>query len=105
MSPEQLAGKKIDGQSDLFSLGVTLYQLACGVLPFQGDSMAQLMYKIANESPSDPLAHNPALPECLLAIIGRALAKDKGERYRTGEEMARELRGCAGSFGAVDVSL
>src|SRR5215813_883710 len=58
MSPEQLAGKKIDGQSDLFSLGVTLYQLCCGSLPFSGESMAQLMFKIANEPPIDILGVN-----------------------------------------------
>jgi serine/threonine-protein kinase len=105
MSPEQLSGKKIDGQSDLFSLGVMLYQLVCGALPFQGDSMAQLMYKIANEPPIDPLSLNPALPECLLATLDRALAKSKEERFATGEQMAKALRECAGAFGAVDVAL
>ena len=49
MSPEQLSGKKVDGRSDLFSLGVTMYQLLAGQLPFQADSMATLMFKIANE--------------------------------------------------------
>jgi serine/threonine-protein kinase len=107
MSPEQLSGKKIDGQSDLFSLGVTLYQLCCGALPFQGDSMAQLMYKIANEAPVDPLTLNPAMPDGLVAIIQRALAKQKEQRFRTGGEMAAALRECAASSfgGVVDVSL
>jgi eukaryotic-like serine/threonine-protein kinase len=105
MSPEQLAGRKIEGQSDLFSLGVTLFQLACGNLPFQGESMTQLMFKIANEPPIDILSLNPALPECLLAIINKALAKDVAERFRTGEEMARAIRDCAAQFGTVDVAL
>jgi len=99
MSPEQLGGHKIEGRSDLFSLGVTLYQLASGHLPFQGDSMAQLMFKIANEPPADILAYNPALPPCLVAILDKALAKQPDQRYQTGAEMAQAIRECAGSGG------
>jgi serine/threonine-protein kinase len=95
MSPEQLAGKKIEGRSDLFSLGVMLYQLTCGRLPFQGESMAQLMFKIANEPHTDILAIAPALPPALVAIIDKALAKQPDARYQSGEEMARDLRACA----------
>ena len=105
MSPEQLAGKKIDGQSDLFSLGVTFYQLSCGGLPFQGDSMTQLMYKIANEPPIDILGVNPALPECVVEIINRALAKNVAERYQSGDELAQAIRACAAQFDTVDVTL
>jgi serine/threonine protein kinase len=105
MSPEQLAGKKIDGQSDLFSLGVTLYQLSCGSLPFQGDSMTQLMFKIANEPQIDILGLNPALPECVVEIINKALAKNVVERYQSGGEFAQALRACAAQFDTVDVTL
>ena len=96
MSPEQLAGKKIDGRSDLFSLGVMLYQMACGKLPFEGDSMAQLMFKIANE-PHPPIREvNPQVPECLATIVDKAMAKDNTQRYQTGAEMATDLRACMG---------
>jgi serine/threonine protein kinase len=105
MSPEQISGKKIDGQSDLFSLGVMLYQLSCGSLPFQGDSMTQLMFKIANEAPADILKVNPALPDCVVEIIKRALAKDVAERFQTGDEFAQALRACAAQFETVDVTL
>jgi serine/threonine-protein kinase len=110
MSPEQLAGKKIDGRSDLFSLGVTLYQLCCGKLPFTGESMAQLMFKIANEPHEDILRVRPDVPPALAAIIDRALAKDVAQRYQDGNEMARDLRDClqAGAAGAkpdVDINL
>ena len=94
MSPEQLAGKKIDGRSDLFSLGVALYQLACGHLPFEGDSMAQLMFKIANETHADIRTHNSKLPARLAAIVNKVLAKDPAQRYQDGEQMAKALRLC-----------
>jgi len=99
MSPEQLAGKKIDGRSDLFSLGVSLYQMACGKLPFDGDSMAQLMFRIANEAHPDIRTVDPKLPDCLVAIIDKALVKDVGRRYQTGAAMAADLRTCLGMAG------
>jgi eukaryotic-like serine/threonine-protein kinase len=98
MSPEQLAGKKIEGPSDLFSLGVSLYQLACGKLPFEGDSMAQLMFRITNEPHTDILSIRADLPACLVAIINRSLAKQIGDRYANGAEMAAALRQCAASI-------
>jgi len=95
MSPEQLAGHKIEGRSDLFSLGASLYQLACGKLPFVGDSLAQLMYRIANEPHIDILSIKPDLPACLVAIIDRSMAKRVEDRYAGGVEMAEALRRCA----------
>ena len=97
MSPEQLAGKKIEGSSDLFSLGVSLYQMACGKLPFVGDSMAQLMFRIANQPHTDILSIRADLPACLVAIINRSLAKQIEDRYANGAEMADALRQCAAS--------
>jgi len=94
MSPEQLAGQKIDGRSDLFSLGVTLYQMTCGRLPFVAASMGQLMSRIAKEAPPDIRGLNPRVPACLAAVIERALCKDAGQRYQRGDEMARDLRAC-----------
>jgi CHASE2 domain-containing sensor protein len=112
MSPEQLAGKKIDGRSDLFSLGVMLYQMSCGKLPFEGDSMAQLMFRIANEPHPDIRTVNPALPDCVLAIIDKALTKDPDTRYQTGAEFAKGVRTCMAMSGGaaaddsgVDISI
>ncbi len=92
MSPEQLAGKRIEGRSDLFSLGVTLYQLLCGRLPFEGESMAQLMFKIANDPPTDIRTIHPELAPPLVAFVERALAKNPDERFQTGEEFGGALR-------------
>lgn len=94
MSPEQLSGKKVDGRADLYALGVMLYQMACGQLPFVGQSMGQLMFRIANEACPDVRVLNPQVPEALAAIIERAMRKEAAQRYATGDEMARALRAC-----------
>ncbi len=75
-----------------------LYQLACGRLPFDGDSMAQLMYRIANEAPVDILSVRADLPPCLVAILGKALAKPPQDRYASGAELAEALRQCAATL-------
>jgi serine/threonine-protein kinase len=92
MSPEQLMGKKVDGRSDLFSLTVVLYELLTGQKPFEGDSVATLMYKIANEPPPAPTLYNEALPPGVVRIIERGLEKDAEKRYQRGQELAAELR-------------
>ncbi len=92
MSPEQLAGKKIDGRSDLFSLGVSFYQLACGRLPFTGESMTQLMFAIANEPHPNIMEFNPALPAWVPDFIDQALAKDMEQRFQNGVEFANAIK-------------
>jgi len=104
MSPEQLAGKKIEGRSDLFSLAVSLYQLLCGKLPFEGESMAQLMFKIANEPATDIATVRSDLPAGLVAFLGRAMAKDPDQRFQSGEEFAQALRAAFAGGGAAPAS-
>ncbi len=92
MSPEQLAGKKVDGRSDLYSLGVMLFQLLTGVLPFRGESMAELMYKIANEEAPDVRMIRKDLPESLANVVALALSKRPETRYQDGDSFAGDLR-------------
>ena len=94
MSPEQLAGKKVDGRSDLFSLGVTLYQLITGELPFASDSMANLMYKITNEKHPDIRTFRPDVPGCVNTLINKTLHKDIDKRFQTGTQMAVSMKRC-----------
>ncbi len=94
MSPEQLAGKKVDGRSDLFSLGVMLFQLVTGELPFVGDSMANLMYKISNEKHPDVRMFRPELSSCVTKIIDLALQKEAENRFQSGKKMALAIRKC-----------
>ncbi len=92
MSPEQLSGVKVDGRSDIFSLGVVLFEMLTGERPFQGDSVATLMYTIANQPHPSPFELRPDLPKSLGPVIDRALAKDVTKRYQRGLEMAQDLR-------------
>ena len=92
MSPEQLAGKKVDGRSDLYSLGVMLFQMLAGVLPFRGDSMAELMFKIANEEAPDIRIIRPELPAILADVVALALSKRPETRYQDGHLFATDLR-------------
>jgi len=94
MSPEQLAGNKVDGRSDLFSLGVTFYQMLAGELPFVADSLASLMYKIANEKHPDIRMFKPDLPSCVSQIINKALHKDVERRFQSGAQFAKALTRC-----------
>jgi serine/threonine-protein kinase len=92
MSPEQLSGAKVDGRSDLFSLGIVLFEMLTGERPFQGESVATLMYVIANQPHPSPFDLRPDLPKPVGAVIDRALQKDATKRYQRGLEMAQDLR-------------
>jgi hypothetical protein len=94
MSPEQLEGRTVTGHSDLFSLGVSLFQLLTGQLPFTADSMTGLMQQIA-EAPHPRLrAFRPDLPASVESVIDRALAKNPEARYDSGAQMAAALEDC-----------
>ena len=94
MSPEQLLGRKIDGRSDIYSLGVTLYQLCCGQPPFRAENLPRLMASIVNDAPPDILGLNPDLPPAVAVIINKAMAKDADQRYPRAGLMAADLRAC-----------
>ena len=94
MSPEQITGQKVDGRSDLFSLGVVLYELLSGEKPFRGDSIATLMYSITTSPPSPLHDVAPNAPARCAAIIEKTLAKDKEMRYQNGMELIRDIEAC-----------
>ncbi len=94
MSPEQLAGHKVDGRSDLFALGVMFFQMITGELPFIGESMATLLYKIANEKHPDPRMFRPDLPACVGRVIDKALRKEIDQRFQTGRQLVMALKKC-----------
>jgi len=92
MSPEQISGEKVDGRSDIFSLGVMLFQLLTGDVPFHGNSPAALLHQIMNVPHPDPRKINPKLLKPHVAIIDKAMEKDREKRYQKASQMAAHLR-------------
>jgi len=100
MSPEQMAGRRVDGRTDLYSLGVMLFQLLTGALPHASESMSQLMHQIANEPAPDVRTLRPELPEALANVVALALEKRPEVRYADGGQIATDLHAVAALMAA-----
>jgi serine/threonine-protein kinase len=105
LSPEQAMGEPLDHRSDVYSLGMVLYEMLAGRTPFTGDTPVAVAYKQVNEVPPPPSVYNPDVPPSLDTIVLRALAKDRGDRQQSAEALRAELLdvrfGAAGSDATV----
>ncbi|HUW27648.1 MAG TPA: protein kinase [Sulfuriferula sp.] len=96
MSPEQVQGKVVDGRSDVFSLGVVLYEMLTGCTLFTGDNLSTILYNIMNYEPAPPSSVNQDVPHAFDHIVMRALSKRPVDRYQTARDMATDLRALRG---------
>ena len=98
ISPEMALGKAIDAKTDIYAVGVVMYELFCGKTPFHGGSLVSVLSRHVHEKPVPPRELNPRIPEALEAIIDRAMAKDPGKRHGKIGDLADDLRGFLGSY-------
>ncbi|MCK5237636.1 MAG: CHASE2 domain-containing protein [Deltaproteobacteria bacterium] len=99
MSPEQVAGDHVDGRTDIFSLGVVLFELMSGAKPFHGESIANIMYNITNKPHPLLKEKREGLPEFAQALIDKALSKNPDERFQKAGEFAGAIRWCINKYG------
>ncbi len=102
MSPEQILSRPVDGRSDLFSLGIILYELSAGARPFGGDNLASIFNAITKEEPLHPTKVNPVISENLSRVIMKTLRKEPGERFETGMALAEALKTTLQEKGSPD---
>ncbi|BBO74973.1 hypothetical protein DSCW_23900 [Desulfosarcina widdelii] len=94
MSPEQVDGKRLDGRSDLFSLGIVFYEMLSGTKPFKGDSMSAVLYAIANSRPKPLTKVAEDIPPCVRTLVNKLLAKDRRKRYDSAADVAKAIDDC-----------